>query len=193
MCYNKEVSLLSFILGTIINLSVFIYYKNNIKLRSICIVWQWVLMMQLSEYLIWKDQNCGKIHKIGTKLAMFFNLTQPIIVYIVLMMITKKSYNMKYIATFLIILYIVYMIINIKNNKEYTCIKPSEQCTHLNLKWWKDFKNGGIIYCIVLLAIILLLLLYTPTLNLRLLEGPSIDCNLYFGFKIFDNCTSFSD
>ena len=50
-------------------------------------------MMQLSEYLIWKDQNCGKINKIGTKLAMFFNLTQPIIVYIVLMMITKKSYN----------------------------------------------------------------------------------------------------
>lgn len=158
MCYNKEVSLISFILGTLINLFVLLYYKNNVKIRTICIIWQWVLMMQLSEYLIWKDQNCGNLNKVGTKLAMFFNLTQPIIVFIGLMLISYQSYTMKYIASLIILIYIVYMINNIKNNKEYICTKPSTKCTHLNLKWWNDFKKGGLIYCIALLGVILLLL-----------------------------------
>ena len=86
MCVNAKTSITAFILGTIINIAVILYFKTNI-ITIICIMWEWVIMMQLSEFLIWKDQKCGKINKIGTDMALFFNLTQPLFVYILLFII----------------------------------------------------------------------------------------------------------
>jgi hypothetical protein len=159
MCYSKIASLISFILGTIFNIFVYIKYKDNPKIKSIIIAWQWVIMMQLSEYFIWTDQNCGKINKFGTNLALIFNLTQPIIVYLVLMIFSNNVNNInKTISSALILIYIIYILLALNNNNKYVCVKPSSHCSHLNLNWWNNFKYGGLVYTFVLLAIIFLML-----------------------------------
>ena len=156
MCWNAQTSITSFILGTIINIAVILYFKSNI-ITVICIILQYVLMMQLSEFLIWKDQKCGKLNKIGTNMALFFNLTQPLFVFILLIMTSKVDLKLKIISTVTILIYMCYMMINLNKNKEYTCVTPSKKCSHLNLNWWNDFKFGGGLYCLTLIIIILCL------------------------------------
>lgn len=156
MCVNANTSISAFILGTIINIGVILYFKTNI-ITIICIMWQWVIMMQLSEFIIWKDQKCGKLNKIGTDMAMFFNLTQPLFVFILLIMTSKVDLKLKIISVITILIYMCYMMINLNKSKEYTCVIPNNNCPSLNLKWWNDFKIGGGLYCLTLIIIILCL------------------------------------
>jgi len=156
MCWNATTSIVSFIIGTILNIAVMISFKSEL-IYAICIAWQWVLMMQLSEYLIWMDQKCGTVNEIGTNSALIFNITQPIIVFLCLIAVSKSENKYKVIASISILLYICYIIYNLNIYNNYKCIKPTENCAHLNLKWWNDFKYSGIIFSIILSIIILCL------------------------------------
>ncbi len=158
MCWNKETSLSSFIIGTCINIFCLKYFKNYNTI--IFIVWQWVLMMQLSEYLIWIDQDCKTTNNYGSKMALLFNITQPIITYICLILTSTNETKYKYIASTLLLVYISFFIVKLNSVTEYKCIKPIDKCHNLNLKWWTDIKYSGIIYTIILSSIVLLL--YSP-------------------------------
>ena len=159
MCWNANASLTSFILGTFINISVMLYFKNTI-VAVICIVWQWILMMQISEYFIWKGQD-NKQHKsasLGTRASLIFNITQPLVVFLCFILTNKVKMSFKIIASIVILFYVSFMIINLNRQKEYKSLKPSSNCKHMSLQWWSDIKYGGIIYCITLITILLLLL-----------------------------------
>ena len=159
MCWNANASLTSFILGTLINISVMLYFKNTI-VAVICIVWQWVLMMQISEYFIWKGQD-HKEHKsatLGTRWSLIFNITQPLVVFLCFILTNKVKMSFKIIASIVILFYVSFMLINLNRQKEYKSLKPSSNCKHMSLQWWSDIKYGGIIYCITLITILLLLL-----------------------------------
>jgi len=99
-----------------------IFYYNNPVITALCLFWQWATMMQLSEYLIWVDQDCSQTNKIGTKMALLFNLTQPIILFILLMMITDEPLSSKIIASTLILFYICYIFLKLNNGSQYNCI-----------------------------------------------------------------------
>lgn len=160
MCWDADTSITTFILGTIINIAVMLRY-NKEEITVFCLAWQWTLMMQLSEWLIWIDQDCGDTNKTGTQLALIFNLTQPVIVFILCMCVTTVDLQFKVIASVLTLVYISFMFLKLNQTSEYTCVKPSSNsCAHLNLKWWDDFKQGGMLYVFVMISI--LLLLYRP-------------------------------
>lgn len=202
MCWNKETSLISFIVGTIINISVMIYFitKSEPFMYGLCIIWQWVLMMQLSEYFIWLDQENGKMNKYASKAALVFNITQPIVIFLVCICISKVSIKIKVISCIIILLYIIFMLIKFNEVDEYKNLNPSKNCSHLNLKWWNDIKYSSIVYCITLVLIILLL--YRP-FNMALFKvffiiimlfisiifygcgGPSMWCWFVVPFPIF--------
>jgi hypothetical protein len=124
------------------------------------IVWQWVLSMQLAEFFIWKgiDDNDKKINKFGTKLALFLNILQPVVLFIVPLILLDKNISLKnkIIASCIIISYISFMLINFNQVPEYTELNPSQACSNMNLKWWEDIQYAGIIYCITLFSIIFL-------------------------------------
>jgi hypothetical protein len=153
MCWDEQTSITTFILGTIINIFVMLYFNTEIIYLS-CIIWQWILMMQLSDYFIWKDQNCGDLNKMGTNSALIFNLTQPIVTYLFLISFLDLSKEVKMLSSFTILLYVIYMIY-ILNQNTYSCITPDKDCKHLNLKWWNDSNYFGKFYVLVLLIIIL--------------------------------------
>ena len=175
MCWNKETSITSFIVGTLINTAI-VGSTNNESLISLCIIWEWILIMQFCEFLIWYDQSCGQINKIGTKLALFFNITQPIIAYLVLMYFSRApSYGYeKIISTVLIFFYTLHIILNINLDK-YNCLKPNgKTCNHLYFSWWK--KISGLFFVITIATLTLLLL---RPLNL------SIFTTFYFLLSLF--------
>lgn len=159
MCWNAKASLTSFILGTLINISVMLYFKNTI-IAVICIVWQWVLMMQISEYFIWKGQDHkeDKSATLGTKASLIFNITQPLVVFLCLILNSKVKMSFKITASIVILFYVSFILINLNKQKEYKSLKPSLNCKHMSLQWWSDIKDSGIIYCMTLITIILLLL-----------------------------------
>jgi hypothetical protein len=160
MCWNANASLTSFIVGTIINISVMLYFKSTI-IFAICITWQWVLMMQLSEYFVWKGQDSKdrkRELKIGSEAALIFNITQPLVVFLCLIFISNVKLSFKIVASIIILFYISFMIKNLNQQKEYNSLKPSPKCKHMSLKWWSDIKGSGALYCITLIMIILLLL-----------------------------------
>lgn len=160
MCWNANASLASFIVGTLINISVMLYFKNTI-IVPICIVWQWVLMMQISEYFIWKGQDKSKqkgLLTLGSRASLIFNITQPLVVFLCLILISKVKISFKITASIIILFYVSFMLTNLNRQEEYKSLKPSSNCKHMSLQWWGDIKNSGIIYLITLITIILLLL-----------------------------------
>jgi hypothetical protein len=159
MCWNKETSLISFILGTVINIGVLLYMKKE-EVTIICIIWQFILLMQLAEYFIWLDSKCGKTNEKGTKAALILNLTQPIIVFIVLISKFTGSQTLKIISSVIIFIYICYMMLKLNEYPTYKCVQQLDKCPHLNFQWWRDFSGAGMLYVITLISIILML--YKP-------------------------------
>lgn len=160
MCWNAPASLASFIVGTIINISVLLYFKAPI-ITSICILWQWVLMMQISEYFVWKGQDKSQDNQqltLGTKAALVFNITQPLVAFLCLMMISKVKMSFKIVASVVILFYVSFMLLNLNCQKEYIALSPTPKCEHISLQWWSDIKNSPLVYIVVLLSIFLLLL-----------------------------------
>lgn len=164
MCIDAKTSIVSFVVGSIINVSVMLSV-NKKEVTQICLFWQWVLMMQLAEFLIWSDEDCGIVNYVGTKMAMFFNLTQPIVLFFVFYYMSDKPKSHQLASIVVIMAYIGYMFQEMNSQKEYVCITKKGNCPSLNLAWW-DEKKTCFVYFATMGLLVLLLLNYTSPLTL---------------------------
>ena len=115
-------------------------------------------MMQISEYFIWKGQEKEEPSTLGARAALIFNITQPLVVFLCLILNSNVKMSFKITACIVILFYVSFMLTNLNRQKEYKSIKPSSNCKHISLKWWNDIKYSENIYLITLIMIILLLL-----------------------------------
>ena len=67
MCFNKESSISTFISGSI--LSLLLYLEGNKYDKMIAIFCFVFGIMQLSEFFMWLDQDCGNINHYGSILG----------------------------------------------------------------------------------------------------------------------------
>ena len=197
MCYSKTASLFALIVGTVLNIiGVWWihqkYGQTSAFMRYVClaVAWQWVLLMQLSEYLIWLEPNGGTTNAWGTILAKMFNITQPLVVFFALYvanMWTKDipKWRMMYASmiAFAYFLWIVYVSMKggfgndlniIPNNGE--CIWSSVCTSHsgsahlhrygkssyVYYPWWRSAQcyGGTNVYFAALYPLVLLMLPY---------------------------------
>ena len=91
-------------------------------------------------------------------MALIFNITQPLVGFLCLILTSPATIAFKIVASVVILFYISYMLMNFNKQQEYKSLNPSGTCKHMNLKWWHDIKNSGLIYCVTLISIILLIL-----------------------------------
>ena len=153
MCFSKEVSLGTFIIGTI---GSALLYSLNTKIdRILAITFFYVILMQLAEYILWNNLTCNLTNKITTLIAIILNATQPI----VLAMLVLYNYNLPNKKNIIIygVLYSLMMLIyslqtntlcTLKNNLNY-------------LEWkWNNLNMFFIVYifyslylCYILLSI----------------------------------------
>jgi hypothetical protein len=87
MCYNKEVSLTTYIAGIIgcINL----YFNFNLKVEAI--FFGFVIQMQLIEYVIWDNISCNDTNVLTSKIGTIINHMEPIILWVAILFLSTKS------------------------------------------------------------------------------------------------------
>ena len=79
MCYNATSSITSFTYVTLIATIIYLYGNNYDK--HVALFFFVVIQMQLAEFFMHIDQNCGWINKIGTLAAFIILYAQPISAY----------------------------------------------------------------------------------------------------------------
>ena len=156
MCWNEPVSWTTFIVGTVCNLASALYIKNTM-FTGVCIMWEWILLMQLFEALAWHDQNCGKLNRCATYGAYLANITQPFVILFSLLVSDTKMLA-KLIAAILVFIYSTWLLVIAKSPTKYECLTPNKDCRHLSFPWWKDLRTLVPMYiiCVLLLPILLI-------------------------------------
>lgn len=76
MCWNKEVSIATFIL-CIIGV-IYLYRRNKPGDRWIAIFAATIAMIQLAEFFMWSDPTCGSINKYASMFALLILALEPI-------------------------------------------------------------------------------------------------------------------
>jgi hypothetical protein len=140
MCWNKEVSFGTFILGTIFNIIAIICIPNP-TIISISIMWEFAILMQLFDGLIWIDQKCGKLNKFATRAAFTANILQPVILFMGFIIISPSNTTMKLVAAILITGYLSYILFKVSEMNKLGCVKP--ECGSLgNIDTSNDFFSN---------------------------------------------------
>ena len=130
MCWNKEVSFFTFVLGSYFSYNLF----TTTKFKAESIIWFFVILMQLFETIIWSDQSCGELNHIGTKGAMIANLLQPVVVLLSALYFNKYPSYVVTLTASITLMYSLMILKKYKELKEIKCVKPS--CKHLKYTWW---------------------------------------------------------
>jgi hypothetical protein len=129
MCFSKEVSLITFIIGTIGSALV---YSLNTKIDKIlAIFFFYIVFIQFVEFILWNNLTCNIINKIISLIAMIIIATQPILLALLLL----YNYNLPN-KTNIILFTIVYSIMMLMYNLQTkTLCTLKNKSNHLEWTW----------------------------------------------------------
>ena len=162
MCFSKEVSLGTFIIGAI---GATLLYSLNTKIDKIlAIFFFYVILMQFVEYILWNNLTCNIINKITSIIEIILNETQPIILAL-LLLYNYNLPNKTYIILFTI-LYFIMMVLYDLQTKTLCTLK--NEFNHLEWGW--HFLNMYVfVYIIYLLYLSYIILSIPFNWNIKLL------------------------
>lgn len=130
MCWNATVSFLTFFVGSCVNATAY-FILQRMRISKILIYWQYALIMQLVEGVAWIQYNDGMTMRVISMFALLFNVTQPIILALVV------RFGMKTSITRAIIANIMYVALIVSDQIwEFSNIAPARECNHLELRYW---------------------------------------------------------
>lgn len=157
MCYNKDISIYTYILGLVS--SYLLLTNENKSLKILGCFFIIVIQMQLVEYFLWSNNSCNSKNIQLSHIGAFINFIQPIILYLAIMYynkdLTKKTTK---IIHGTIILYIIALIIFIIRLLPLGCSTMTNNSAPY-LQWsWMYEKNTT--YILSLFPVIIMLLLY---------------------------------
>jgi hypothetical protein len=164
MCWNKEVSFTTFIVGTIINVILW-QGATNIHFKGVLIVFEFALLMQLIEGFLWQEKDVTSKRNNRLSIAAFFaNILQPVVGLLVFGYVLRPQNNtispiIIAVITCLALFYLGYMLVN--TNLKTLHVDVDENC-HQNLHWWEKIHHSGLLYTILVFAGILLLVKPVP-------------------------------
>jgi hypothetical protein len=157
MCWNEDISWLTFIVGTLSNI-FFVIKKKDINYTLLSLVLQTPLFVQLGEAYIWKDinNNCGYYSKLGSIITFFSVYLQPFLSYLYL----YNAYERIILFEIILIIYFILLIYNFSNIE--FCNKPEKSTCdnklHVNSKTW---ENVGLVKPLYIISISYALILLT--------------------------------
>ena len=146
MCFNKNSSIVSYFTGSLLAIILFNYgdkFDKHIALFSLVFI-----QMQLAEYFMWKDQNCGNVNHYASIYGHIILLLQPISVILIGIMLNTFKIQRKYlyIILFIIILPLIYSVYTYANNTTKKLCTKEQESGHLEWEFiegrtedWKYF------------------------------------------------------
>lgn len=171
MCYSYEQSRNNLVIN-IITCSILYNYKNKPICKILGLAFGYIGLMQLFDMIFWSTQNINDqsqktINFITTKLAMFVNHSQPIVIAYIIYFFTGKLGIVSKLAlmlyTFVMSIYTYYAYYNInytfvqnvtleRNNKE----KKEKRENRQILKWeWTNQPYSHVVYFIFFLTLLI--------------------------------------
>lgn len=162
MCWNKEISLLSFVFIVICCIALINYETDDITTKQNKIIGYYLLfvgLMQLIDYFIWIDLKCIKgINKLAGYLGPLLNYLQPVVLLILLLYFTNnfkiESLVEKIIVGITILYFITVMYIYF-----FKYLKTGKICSTVNnkhLSWsWTNYIWKILYFPVSLLVIYL--------------------------------------
>lgn len=132
MCFSASASLGSFLLLS--GCCLFIYLRNYPLSQPFSLIFFTVGLMQLAEFFMWRDLNCGWMNHYATKLAFIILLIQPIVVVFSIYyygLSKLSSIFMKYSFIFYVSLYGFLIIWTLLFGEKKLCSLPNRKSGHL--------------------------------------------------------------
>lgn len=184
MCFDAQTSIVTFCIGTALNIYNIVKYNNKV-VTAISLLWEWVLLMQLFDFFAWRNQpknNKGNsTNKYAAKGAFIANVTQPIILSLLLLSSVENPTEHKVIAALTTFCYTCWTIYSSNKIPEVETLTPSGDCSNLRYHWWDDM--GTVIPYMVTLVVVILLLVKPTTF--AVLQLTFIMTTLLISFKYY--------
>jgi hypothetical protein len=135
MCWNKEVSLITFIVA--LAGCSYLYRRNGPNDRYIAVFGVVIAMMQIAEFFMWIDQSCGKINMYASMFAIFILLVQPLVnMFCGIFLSDTPNKNILTIMVGLYIIFVAYLfILNYNQTINYCGVSDCKHNNSCNLEW----------------------------------------------------------
>lgn len=176
MCYSEEQSRKSFVINLITCYILFTYKDNSPTFKILAIFFAFVGIMQFLDIIFWNTQNIqnpeqARINWITTKIAMFANHLQPIVLAFLIYIYKNSLGSLSKIIISIYTIVILLYTINAYNKINYTLQQevsirdlndlffpyPDDDYIRPSLKWeWNLQSNSWIVYKIFLLTLLIL-------------------------------------
>ena len=149
MCFNAEVSIITYIIGMI---GSFLLFKKNYIPEAI--FYAWVIQMQFIEFLLWKNQPCPSNKNLQvSKTGMIINHLEPIILWLAILYFSKRKLPL--MINVLMLIFIISTILYSLNLK-MECTTVSEQSKPY-LHWkWNEGNFSAWYYVLFLVSLVVL-------------------------------------
>lgn len=177
MCFSKEVSLFTLLIGTIG--SFLDYSLGTITDKILGLLFGYVSLMQGIEFMLWSHQTCDAFHKNISFLGMLLNASQPFVFGLIILLVnTKLKYKFSIIAIML-----MYSIFAIHYSRKYSdglrCTTPRPNDPHL--VWnWTILESYYTAWAVYIITMVLLSILGMPTIFV----GVVVAFVLLFGMSL---------
>lgn len=175
MCYSKEQSIKSFVINLVTCYILFTYKDNSSTFKILAIFFAFVGIMQFLDIIFWNTQNIkdpeqARINWVTTKIAMFANHLQPIVLAFLIYIYKNSLGSLSKIIISIYTIVILLYTINVYNKINYTLQQkvsvrdtsdffqyPNNDYIRPSLKWeWNLQDNSFIVYKIFLLTLLIL-------------------------------------
>ena len=157
MCYNKDISIYTYIIGLIA--SYFLLRNDKKDLQILGCFFIIIIQMQLVEYFLWTNNTCNSKNITITNIGAFLNLIQPFILYLAILYYNKDITNQnKKILNIAIFLYLLSLLLYSLNLFPIGCSRvTSISSPYLQWGWmYKKYPN----FITIMFPISLILLMY---------------------------------
>ena len=157
MCYNKDISIYTYLIGLIASYFLLTNDKKSLKILGCFFIV--IIQMQLVEYFLWTNNKCNSKNITITHIGAFLNLIQPIILYLAILYYNKDITNeTKTIINIAIFLYLLSLLLYSLNLFPIGCSSVTSISTpYLQWGWmYKKYPN----FITIMFPITLMLLMY---------------------------------
>jgi len=155
MCYSAEVSLAAYLVGLY---GCSILWQHNLK--SEAVFYGWVVQMQLIEYLMWLNHDCGSNNREITKWGIIINHLEPFVLWLAIMYFQQVTLprwlNVAMVLFGLVTIWYTKVVYNVPNGSASSCTQVTEE-SKPHLYWaWNEGSYANEYYLLFLLSLVLL-------------------------------------
>ena len=160
MCYNKETSILMYIIG--VTLSIILYFTGDKYDKHIALAAFVTTQMQLAEFFMWYDEDCTKgINNIATYTAYIILITQAssIIIGAIIFKTTHIPNNILYAIFAMFMMAVFYAVSSNIEISRKKCSKNKKDHPHLIWDldlYYKNYVITTIFYYLIFLIFLFL-------------------------------------